>query len=281
MPFSMFRLSALVTSAVLLTAAATPAPQPVPAQSQPVLATELLSHRAFYKISLDSAKNDSDVKAAQGLMMVEWQDACDGWIVQQKMDIQFTHEEGEGAHLLTNYTTWESKDGLRYSFNYRSTVNDNPHESFRGSASLPALGEEGMAYYTVPEKTEVKLPAGTLFPAMHTITTLKAAQDKQPMFVATVFDGTDKLGLSEINTVIGAQQAVKLDVAKEGLAGPAMTWPLRMAFFDYGENKPEPEYEMDTNLLPNGVSEFMLIDYSKFRLRGELEKIEILPKSGC
>lgn len=270
------KLPVYVLACVLLTAASAPAvPAPEAAKA------EILSHRAYYKLSLDSAKNNSEVKDAEGLMMFEWQDACDGWIIQQKLDVNFAHEEGEGVHLVSNYTTWEAKDGLRYSFNYRSTVNDNPFENFRGSASLPKAGEAGLALFTLPEKKEVKLPAGTLFPSAHTLRLLDAAGHEQKMFTATVFDGTDAVGMSEISAVIGAQQPIKEDMAKEGLKGPAVAWPLRMAFFDFGEQAPEPKYEMDTNMLPNGVSEFMVLDYGKFRLRGKLEKIELLPKSGC
>ncbi len=270
------KLPVLALACLVLTGVSAPA---VPAA--PMAKPEILSHRAYYKLTLDSARNNSEVKDADGLMMFEWQDACDGWIIQQKLDVQFAHEEGEGIHLVSNYTTWEAKDGLRYSFNYRSTVNDNPFENFRGSASFPKVGEAGTALFTLPEKSEVKLPAGTLFPSAHTLVLLDAAMQDKKMFSATVFDGTDAVGMSEINAVIGAKQDVKVELAKEGLKGPAVVWPLRMAFFDFGEQAPEPKYEMDTNILPNGVSEFMLLDYGKFRLRGTLEKIELLPKSGC
>jgi hypothetical protein len=265
--------------AVVLAGASAPAPTPAPMQE--TAAVGILPHRAYYKLTLDSARNDSEVKAAEGVMVFEWQDACDGWIVQQQMDVSFTHEEGEGAHLTSNYTTWEAKDGLNYTFNYRSTVNDNAYENFRGKATLTALGGSGSATFTLPEDREIKLPVGTMFPTAHTLALIGAAQQKKPLLTATVFDGTDAEGMSEISAVIGAEQPIKVELAKEGLTGPAMAWPLRMAFFELDSQEGVPEYEMDTTMLANGVSEFMLIDYGKFRLRGTLEKVELLPKSGC
>jgi len=263
---------------------AAPAPEGQVAAAAVVQPGQILPHRAFYKMTLDSARNDSEVKAADGLMMFEWQDACDGWIVQQRLDVQLTHEDAEnGAHLVTNYATWESKDGLRYNFNYKSTVNDNPYENFRGTAMLDGVGKPGLATFSSPEEKEVKLPAGTLFPTSHTLALINAATQKQTLLTATVFDGTDAQGMSEISAVIGAAQPVKDPQALAGSPDNGkLAWPLRMAFFDMEDsNKAEPEYEMDSNMLPNGVSEFMLIDYGKYRLRGTLQKIELLPKPHC
>lgn len=270
-------LQTLVLGGALLMLTAASAPAPAPAATSP----GILAHRAYYKMTLDSARNNSEVKAAEGVMVFEWQDACDAWVVQQKLDVNFTHEEGEGAQLTSDYTTWEAKDGLSYNFNYRSTVNDSPYENFRGTATLSAPGKAGTAKFTIPEEREMKLPVGTMFPTAHTLALIGAAEAKRPLFTATVFDGTDAKGMSEISAVIGAEQPIKVELAKQGLTGPAIAWPLRMAFFEIDSQQAEPEYEMDTTMLPNGVSEFMLIDYGKFRLRGTLEKVELLPKPEC
>jgi len=270
----------LGVGAVALMAATTSAPATVPDDSAK---PAILSHRAFYKMELDSARNTSTVRGVGGGMYFSWQDACDGWTVEQHLDLAFTHEEAEETRLSSVYTTWESKDGTRYRFNYRKANNGQQAEELRGTASLDRSGGSGTAHYTVPEAKDVDLPAGTYFPTAHTMVLVEAAQAHKPMVSATVFDGTDEEGLSQISAVIGAGKPLMTEVAKTGLGAdvPAQAWPVRMAFFPLEDSQAEPDYEMDTNLLANGVSEFMIMDYGEFKLRGTLEKVEIIPKPDC
>ncbi len=246
------------------------------------LKPSILPHRALYRMSLDSVRNGSQIQASEGMMYFEWQDACDGWNVEQRLNLTMTRDEGVELEIKSNFTTWESKDGLRYRFNYRNLLNGQLQEEFRGNAKLSAPGETGLATYSIPEVREVKLPLGSYFPTSHTMALIGAAIARKPLFAASVFDGTDEHGLSEVSAVIGAQKDVSVEAARTGLGDtPAVAWPVRMAFFPYDQEEAAPEYEMDTTILPNGVSEFMLLDYGEFRLRGVLEKVEILAKPDC
>jgi len=242
----------------------------------------VLPHRAIYRMSLDSVRNGSQIQAIEGLLYFDWQDACDGWNVEHRLTLNMTRDEGVEVEVKSNYTTWESKDGTRFRFNYRYLLNGNVAEEYRGSAVLKAPGQTGLATYTIPAAREVKLPLGSYFPSSHTLALLQAATGQKPLFAASVFDGTDEHGLSEISAIIGRQQPVAVEAARTGLGDmPAVSWPIRMAFFPFEQDEAEPDYEMDTNLLPNGVSEFMLMDYGEFRLRGTLEQIELLEDPGC
>lgn len=253
-----------------------------PAVSAAALHPAILAHRALYKMTLDSVRNGSHIQDIQGDMLFEWQDACDGWNVQQRLNLSMTRDEGDEVAIKSSYTTWESKDGNSYRFNYRNMVNGQVKDAYRGTARLDGPGQKGVAEYTVPDVREVKLPAGSYFPTAHTVALIDAAIAHKTVFSARVFDGTDEHGLSEINSVIGAQKGIAVEGARTGLGTtPAIAWPVRMAFFPYDQEEAEPDYEMDTSVLPNGVSEFMLMDYGEFRLRGTLQKIEVLPRPDC
>ena len=252
------------------------------AASAAVPVAQILPHRGLYKMTLDSVRNGSHISGAEGKMFFAWQDACNGWNTEQRLDLTLSHDDGNNLALKSAYVTWEEKSGLHFRFNYRQTVNNRLQEEYRGSASLPAAGKPGIAKYILPEAKDIPLPEGVLFPTAHTLALINAASKKQAMFNAPLFDGTDAAGYSDVSAVISAQRAVTNEVAKTGLGNlPPVVWPVRMAFFDANTQNSEPDYEMDTTILPNGVSEYMLLDYGEFRLRGTLVKVELLPKPDC
>ncbi len=245
----------------------------------------ILSHRAYYRLELASARNNSPVRGAAGEMVSSWQDACDGWAIDQRLNINFTYDEVTNNNQVSStYTTWESKDGRRYRFSYRRAHSGLLAEELRGNATLERSGGSGKAVYTVPERREVDLPEGSYFPTAHTLLLIRTGEAGKPaMLSAKVFDGSDEEGINEVSAVLGAGKPLVSDVTKTVLpsGSPATAWPVRLAFFSLKADQSEPNYEMDTDLLPNGISEFMLIDYGDFKLRGTLEKIELLPKPSC
>lgn len=253
-----------------------------PATTAAKLQAYVMPHRALYKMSLDSVRNGSQVQGADGVMYFEWADACDGWTVEQRLNLSLNRGEDFNVEIKSVYTTWELKDGTKYRFNYRNTVNGVVKDEYRGTAVLDAPGQKGLATYTYPEHKEIQLPVGSYFPTAHTMALVNAAIAHKPLFGATVFDGTDEHGMSMISAVIGPQKDVSDAAARTGLGQtPAIAWPIRMAFFPYDQEEATPDYEMDTTILPNGVSEFMLMDYGEFRLRGALQKVEPLSKPDC
>ena len=54
--------------------------------------------------------------AATGSMAYEVQDACDGWATSQRLQMTLTNRDGQDVQMLSEYTTWESKDGLKLRF---------------------------------------------------------------------------------------------------------------------------------------------------------------------
>jgi hypothetical protein len=54
-----------------------------------------------------------------------------------------------------------------------------------------------------------------------------------------------------------------------------------MAFFKLNTDTGAPDYEMNLNLLSNGVARRMQIDYGDFSVTGNLVEIEALPSPGC
>jgi len=175
--------------------------------------------------------------------------------------------------------TWESKDGLRYRFFIRNLENGEVKEEYRGEARLDGPGKGGVANYTVPEGRKIQLPAGTLFPTAHTIALLKHIQAGDTFLWATIFDGFDADGISDVSAVVTKNLAT--EAATDGRspllsAGPSNR--VHLAFFQHSDSggSTEPEHEQQLRLHMNGVVESMVLDFGDFTVAGNLKEIKTL-----
>jgi hypothetical protein len=115
---------------------------------------------------------------------------------------------------------------------------------------------------------------------------LQEAAKGEKLFSRRVFDGSDEDGSSDISAFILPQRALVPEPAPSAktkknplLAGAA--WPVHLAFFKIDSETGEPDYEMDMNLLPNGVAQHMKIDYGDFSVAGDLEDVSALKTQVC
>jgi hypothetical protein len=262
------------------------APTLAPSVETQSTAVHIAPHRAIYKMSLGGIKNGANISDVSGRMLFEWQDVCDGWAIQQHMQLHFTYANGDSDQdILSTELTWESKDGKQYNFNIRRVTNGKETENYKGKGLLNDDGSGTVTYSNPANKIE-KLPVGTLFPSAHTTLIIQKAKLGEKLFTRRVFDGSDEDGSSDISAFISPQQAVSQDASLDSKlkADPLLAdaaWPVHMAFFDIGSETGEPDYEMDLNLLPNGVARHMKIDYGDFSVVGSLQEIEPLPAQNC
>ena len=247
-----------------------------------VSGTQIVPHRALYKMSLDRVSAGNSISHVEGTMVFDWSDACDGWAIQQKMNLHFIHNEGNDADVDSTVVMWEAKDGTRYSFNVRRLINEKEDEIYKGRARL---GEEGgnVVYALPKERAESKLPSGTLFPSGHTKMIIKMAKTGEKFFTRRVFDGSDEEGSADVSAFIGDEIKTNT-LGKELRENPLIqvrAWPVRLAFFLPDAQEGLPEYEMDLVLQENGIARSMVIDYGNFRVKGELVKLDSETSSLC
>lgn len=253
-------------------------PAALPANPSPK--AEIAPHRAVYRMSLASARNASSVMDVQGRMQFRWGDACDAWVIEQQFGLDFLYAEGQITSMRLTFASWEAKDGLSYRFSLRKMMNGEVEEEVQGTASLEADGGGGAIRYQKPETEEITLPAGALFPTDHTLKLLDRAAAGDIVYLRTVFDGSSSDGPRAISAVVGD----RLGMVKGGLKSPLLVgdgWQVRLAFFPLTDDQGVPEYELDMDLMDNGVARSMAIDYGDFVLRADLEELEPLPKYGC
>ena len=104
-------------------------------------AAEIAPHRALYAMTLGNSHNDSGVVDAHGTMAYEWGETCDGWTIEQRYRLKMRYAESQDVEIVSNFVTWEAKNGLRYRFNQKQTRNGDVEEEIRGEARLDGPGQ--------------------------------------------------------------------------------------------------------------------------------------------
>lgn len=244
---------------------------------QPAFAVELAAHQATYKLSLESARG-GDVTSASGTMNYEVLDACDGWAVRQRLVMKITNRDGQDIEMVSDYTTFEAKDGLSLRFRMRQTTEQAVTSEVAGDATLTKVGGPGTVTYSLPENTTKDLPAGTVFPSAHTEAFLAAAQAGKKFVALPLFDGTGPSGAQDSSVVItGWNQPAETKWA------PLASLPsgrVRIAFFDREPGKQQPDYEVSMRYYINGVADSLSMDFGDFVMGGKLDALKIA-KPGC
>jgi len=240
-------------------------------------AADLAAHRALYELKLNDA-HAGDVSSASGTMAYEVQDVCDGWATRQRLQMTITNHDGQDVQMLSDYTTWESKDGLKLQFRMKQTTDQSVTSDVAGNATLEGPGKAGTATFTSPSTDAKPLAAGTLFPMKHTEALLAAAKDGKKFLALPLFDGTTATGPQDSSIVIGPWSGT-----------PQGKWPdltklasgkFHIAFFDREPDKQQPDYEVSMRYWDNGVADDLDMDFGDFVMDGQLAEFKLLPK-GC
>ena len=252
---------------------------------QPPPEVVLVPHRATYDMKLSVARPNSGIVEVNGRMVLETVDSCEGWEVKQRIKLTFLRNDGEEFVTDSNFSSYESKDGLELRFSVRNIQNDEVEEELRGQADLEGQGGKGQASFTLPEPRSFGLPAGTLFPTTHLALTIKHARAGDKSASYQVFDGARLDGAFQVNAVIGrppkpvaGAPAMRGDL---GLLRNQPAWGVRFAFFASADQGAQPEYELALDLLANGIARSMLLDYGDFAVDARLVQLQALPRPKC
>jgi len=260
--------------AVLFLATWAPAASQAAALPVQAVAQQMASHRAVYTLSLDKAPG-GNIVAARGTMGYEVMDACDGWATRQRLDITITNEEGQDIQMVSDYATWESKDGLKFRFHMKQTTDTAVSSQTDGYASLSRPGGPGEVHYTLPKPKEEALPAGTLFPMMHTATLIAGAREGEKFMALPLFDGTDENGAED--SFIVALDWKKPQPTKWPALSALPSTRVRLAFFDRKPGTMLPNYQVGMRYWVNGVADDMQMDFGDFAMDGKMTQFQLLP----
>lgn len=241
--------------------------------------TPMAAHRALYTLALSNRPTEgggTDVVGATGTMGYEVIDACDGWATRQQLDLVVTDADGQNIHMVSDYTTWEAKDGLSFRFHTRQTTDDAVTSQIDGDARLAGLDGAGTAHYTSPKDTTVALPKGTLFPMAHTEALLAAARAGKRFIALPLFDGTSENG-AEDTSIIVLDTKPPMPAPYPALSAlPSAR--VHLAFFERTPESTLPDYQVTMRYWENGVADALRMDFGDFVVDGKLSEFRLLPR---
>src|SRR2546422_1010549 len=102
-------------------------------------ATEILPHKAFHLLLSRQEPEREETVSADGMLIFEWLDTCDGWQINQRAKLRLSGEEGETG-FEWRQITWESKDGRRYRYQTEEFHDGQKGDQRRGEASFDSGG---------------------------------------------------------------------------------------------------------------------------------------------
>ena len=243
------------------------------ASSVPAQAVELAAHRALYQLSLSSSRGD--IAAGSGTIAYEALDACDGWAVRQRLEMTLTNRDGQDVQMVSDYATWEAKDGLSFRFRMKQTTETAVTSQTEGEAKLERRGGPGEAHYTLPRDAVLKLPEGTLFPMAHTVAILEAAQAGKKFVAIPLFDGMSDSGAQDSAVaILGWNKPEQSDFS--ALSDLPFT-RIHIAFFDRESGSTTPDLEVGMKYWANGVDDDLKLDFGDFVMAGKMTEFSPQP----
>jgi len=90
----------------------------------PEIEVVLVPHRATYEMKLSVARPNSGIVEVNGRMVLETVDSCEGWEIKQRIKLTFLRNDGEEFETDSNFSSYESKDGLELRFSVRNVQNE-------------------------------------------------------------------------------------------------------------------------------------------------------------
>jgi hypothetical protein len=256
----------------------------------PAAATELVSHRAVYDLTLGSTEASASIVTASGRLVFEIAgSSCEGYTVNSRFVTRVTDREGLTRTSDMRSATYETLEPATFSFRNETFVDGEADSEVNGEARLEANGL--VVTLTAPKESSVELPRA-IFPTAHTRLILDSVAAGDRVVEAPVFDSGDTADtIYDTTTVIGP--------ATEGLPGAseserrafvglpdAATIPTHRLVISYfaanqPRGEPTPDHELAFTLLQNGISYDVTFDYGTFSLIGRLAELSLLPTTPC
>lgn len=253
-------------------------PLPVLAAQVAAPGNQLTGQNTVYTLTLSKLRTH-DITGATGRLQFQVVDGCSGWANFQRITLIVRNADGSLTKSVSDYTTWESKDGKTLTFSVSQGDGDGKMQvTDSGVATHTNPDNSGIVNFTVPANKSIKLPAGTLFPTQHTEALLAAGRQQKTFISPLLFDGTTADGASStFVTILGHQEPGK--TAWPALDHYAST-NVSIAFFPRTNQDSTPDFSTSMRYFEDGVTTNLVLDFGDFVMNGKLKSLSI-PQNAC
>ena len=228
----------------------------------PAPAGTLVSHEAYYRLSLVQLKIPGEAAAVGGDLTIRMEKTCGHWRIIGHFDFSVEFRDASRRmRVELAYGSEEDLDGRTLQFESHTAVNGASVLSIKGTASLPEGGGVGHAILTKPARADIALPAGTFFPMAMTHRTIDALERGVRVNSYFLFGGSNPTGPYRVSDVAGGKP-LALGRRPAGATGllDAPSWRVTSAIFDYQSVDAEPLSTSVFQTHANGVVSRMLLD---------------------
>jgi hypothetical protein len=279
MPTTARFLPALTPVIILMAITAAGAAQPV----------TMAAHRATYELSLSDDKDGGGkgVESARGRIVFEFSgSACEGYTQNFRQVTELSG--GEIGTRLSDMrsSTYEEGDGSGLRFNTETRIGPGPGEQTDGYAQKE--GDKVVVQLKKPKPAKLEVSPSAVFPTVQIKQLIQNAREGNPTLAVKVFDGSEQARkVYDTFAVIGKAAPHDKD---EQLEAPLKAagwdkldrWPVTISYFEEGQqDSQKPLYVISFELLENGVTRNLKLDYGDFGLKGELTRLDVLPSKPC
>jgi hypothetical protein len=252
-----------------------------PAMAEPVA---LAPHRATYDLALSDATDGRGVEDARGRIVFEFTGSdCEGYTLNFRQVTQISGGEIGSRISDMRSSTHEEGDGSGLRFNTETRMSSAQVEQADGMATR-ANGKL-VVKLRKPAPANLDLDGTTVFPTNQTKMLIDAARSGQSTLAVKVFDGSEQARkVYDTFAVIGKESSHDSDSSIEEPLRKAgwdklRRWPISVSYFEGGQvDSQKPLYVISFELLENGVSRALKLNYGDFDLRGQLTRLDVLPQ---
>ena len=128
------RLGAIVSMVAALTLAGPIGAGPIGVVSGGAPESLFTPHKAMYQMEMISSHNARSISSVGGKIFFEWADSCEAWTTNQRFELVYQYTEGSPENFISDYSSWEAKDGKSFSFTSKQSTGEQPIDTIRGSA---------------------------------------------------------------------------------------------------------------------------------------------------
>ena len=238
-------------------------------------AAGLTGQDAVYDLTLSKVRTH-DVTGAVGQMTFTIVDGCTGWATTQHLTLLVRNVDGTLNKSVTDYVTWEDKDGKNFTFSLRERDNDGKVQTDdAGSAMHTGDNGVGVVSYTTPANTRMALPVGTLFPMQYTEALLTAGREGKKFVAPPLFDGTSSDGAQSTFVAILGHQGPTPDHFAALSDLPSSD--VDIAFYPRKPGDQNPDFRTQMRYFEDGVATNLVLDFGDFVMTGKLARLAIPP----
>jgi EipB-like len=255
----------------------------------PAFSAQLAPHRAFYTLEAARVDDGSGFSQINGKLAYELTGSeCEGYAVSYRIANRYVQSEGQSNVTDTQLTSFESGDGLELDLRQKQFTNSNLENENTIKVRKPKVGAAGIGEMTGgPGDKNFETDAKSIFPTEFQKFLVDAALRGETRYNAFVYEGSDADKSMKAISFIGAKKTadmLKDSASSESVKGLGKMpyWPVSVSYYAADATGDDPPiYQASFNMLENGISTDLLLDYGPYALAGKLSKLEMLKAEAC